>query len=64
MAMTKVGGRIVLEGEKEYKSAVTSASRATVQFKNEMKLVETQTALSGKSLSSLAAEDRRTHQGP
>lgn len=53
MAMTKVGGRIVLEGEKEYKSAVTSASRATVQFKNEMKLVETQTALSGKSLSSL-----------
>ena len=53
MSLSKVGARIVLEGEKEYSSAVTAATRATTQYKNELKLVETQTAGSAKSLDSL-----------
>lgn len=53
MAEKKIGARIVLEGEKQFQSAVTSCQKSVSQMKSEMKLAEVQTQGSGKSLESL-----------
>ena len=53
MAEKKIGARIVLEGEKQFQSAVTSCQKSVSQMKSEMKLAEVQTQGSGKSLEGL-----------
>ena len=62
MAEKKIGARIVLEGEKQFQSAVTACQKSISQMKSEMKLVEVQTQGSGKSLESLQKRhDALTH---
>lgn len=53
MAEKKIGARIVLEGEKQFQSAVTACQKSVTQMKGEMKLAEVQTQGSGKSLDAL-----------
>ena len=53
MAEKKIGARIVLEGEKQFSSAVTACQKSVTKMKSELKLAEVQTQGSGKSLDSL-----------
>ena len=61
MARKKIGAIIALDGEREYKQAVTNCNRALNQFKAEMELVkaesegqeESRTALDGNTKSCL-----------
>ena len=49
----KIGAFITLDGEKEFRSAVTSCNKSLATMKSEMKLVEAQTAGSANSLETL-----------
>ena len=49
----KIGAFISLDGEKEFRSAVSSCNKSLSTMKSEMKLVEAQTAGSANSLSTL-----------
>ena len=49
MAKKKVGAYITLDGEKEFRSAVTQCNKSLSTMKSEMKLVEAETAGKGKS---------------
>ena len=44
MAKKKVGAYITLDGEKEFRSAVTQCNKSLSTMKSEMKLVEAETA--------------------
>lgn len=50
MSEKKIGARITLSGEKEFKSAVTSCNKALSAMKSEMNLVKAETAAQGNSL--------------
>ena len=58
MGARKIGAVIALDGEREFKSAVTSCSRSLSTMKSEMNLVEAQTVGSANSLETL----RRKHE--
>lgn len=53
MGQKKIGAFITLDGEKEFRSAVTSCNKSLATMKSEMKLVEAQTAGSANSLETL-----------
>lgn len=49
----KIGAHITLDGEKEFKTAVSSCNKELSTMKSEMKLVEAQTVGSANSISTL-----------
>ena len=53
MARKKIGAIIALDGEREYKQAVTNCNRALNQFKAEMELVKAESEGQEDSLESL-----------
>lgn len=53
MAQKKIGAYIVLDGEKEFRSATTACNKSLATMKSEMKLVEAQTAGSANTLETL-----------
>lgn len=53
MARKKIGAIIALDGEREYKQAVTNCNRALNQFKAEMELVKAESEGQEDSLDSL-----------
>lgn len=53
MAKKKIGAYITLDGEKEFKSAVTSCNKSLATLKSEMRLVEAETAGQANSLTTL-----------
>lgn len=53
MSKKKIGAYITLDGEKEFRSAVSSCNKSLATMKSEMKLVEAQTAGSANSLETL-----------
>lgn len=50
----KIGAIIALDGEREFKSAVTSCNKSLSTMKSEMKLVSAQTAGNANSLEALS----------
>lgn len=58
MAKKKIGAYITLDGEKEFRSAVSSCNKNLATMKSEMKLVEAQTAGSANTLDTL----KRKHE--
>ena len=57
MARRKIGATIALDGEKQFRQAVTECSRALTNMRSEMRLVQTETAGQANSLESL----QKTH---
>ena len=55
MARRKIGATIALDGEKQFRQAVTECSRALTNMRSEMRLVQTETAGQANSLESLQA---------
>ena len=53
MANKKIGAYITLDGEKQFRSAVTACNKSLATMKSEMKLVEAQTAGSANTLEAL-----------
>ena len=53
MAKKKVGAYITLDGEKEFRSAVTQCNKSLSTMKSEMKLVEAETAGNANSVDTL-----------
>ena len=53
MARRKIGATIALDGEKQFRQAVTECSRALTNMRSEMRLVQTETAGQANSLESL-----------
>lgn len=53
MSKKKIGAYITLDGEKEFRSAVSSCNKSLSTMKSEMKLVEAQTAGSANTLETL-----------
>lgn len=53
MAKKKIGAYITLDGEKEFKSAVTDCNKSISTMRSEMKLVEAQTAGNANTLDAL-----------
>ena len=53
MARRKIGATIALDGEKQFRRAVTECSRALTNMRSEMRLVQTETAGQANSLESL-----------
>lgn len=53
MGKKKVGAYITLDGEKEFRSAVTQCNKSLATMKSEMKLVEAETAGNANSLDTL-----------
>lgn len=49
----KIGATIALDGEKEFKTAVSSCNKSLSTMKSEMNLVKAQTAGNANSLESL-----------
>ena len=58
MAKKKIGAYITLDGEREFRSSVTSCNKNLATMKSEMKLVEAQTAGNANSLNTL----KRKHE--
>lgn len=58
MAKKKIGAYITLDGEKEFRSAVSSCNKNLATMKSEMKLVEAQTAGNANTLDTL----KRKHE--
>lgn len=58
MGKKKIGAYITLDGEKEFRSSVTSCNKNLATMKSEMKLVEAQTAGNANSLDTL----KRKHE--
>lgn len=52
-AKKKIGAYITLDGEKEYRAAVTACNKSLATMRSEMKLVEAQTAGSANTLDTL-----------
>lgn len=53
MARRKIGATIALDGEKQFRQAVTECSKALTTMRSEMKLVETEAAGNANSLDTL-----------
>lgn len=53
MAKKKVGAYITLDGEKEFRAAVTSCNKSLQAMKSEMKLVDAETTGNANSLETL-----------
>ena len=58
MAEKKIGAKIVIDGESEFRANLNSAKKALSNFESELKLVDTQYKNNANSLEALRAKQQ------